>query len=63
MGTAEQLQRNWLNGLLILPQNKTFESQMQVSLIVKKIREATDGFYLKVVQDTKYRKRLFQIRP
>jgi hypothetical protein len=49
--------------LLILPQNKTFESQMQVSLIVKKIREATDGFYLKVVQDTKTGNDYFKFDP
>jgi hypothetical protein len=49
--------------LLILPQNKAFESQMQVSLIVKKIREATDGFYLKVVQDTKLGNDYFKFDP
>ena len=49
--------------LLILPQNKAFESQMQVSLIVKKIREATDGFYLKVVQDTKTGNDYFKFDP
>lgn len=37
--------------LLILPQNKAIESFMQVSLIIKKIREATDGFYIKIVKD------------
>jgi len=37
--------------LLILPQNKAIESFMQVSLIIKKIREATDGFYVKIVKD------------
>ncbi len=49
--------------LLILPQNKAFESQMQVSLIVKKVREATDGFYLKVVQDTKTGNDYFKFDP
>jgi hypothetical protein len=49
--------------LLILPQNKAFESQMQVSLIVKNIREATDGFYLKVVQDTKTGNDYFKFDP
>lgn len=49
--------------LLILPQNKAFEAQMQVSLIVKKIREATDGFYLKVVQDTKTGNDYFKFDP
>lgn len=38
--------------LLILPQNKAFESFMQVALIIKKIRDATDLFYIKVVKDT-----------
>jgi ABC-type cobalamin/Fe3+-siderophores transport system ATPase subunit len=37
--------------LLILPQNKAIESFMQVSMIIKKIREATDGFYIKIVKD------------
>lgn len=37
--------------LLILPQTKALESFMQVALIIKKIREATDGFYIKIVKD------------
>jgi hypothetical protein len=37
--------------LMIIPESKAFEAFMQVSLIVKKIREATDGFYLKIVRD------------
>ncbi len=37
--------------LMIIPENKAFEAFMQVSLIVKKIREVTDGFYLKIVRD------------
>jgi hypothetical protein len=37
--------------LIIIPENNAFEAFMQVSLIVKKIREATDGFYLKIVRD------------
>lgn len=37
--------------LMIIPENKALEAFMQVSLIVKKIREVTDGFYLKVVKD------------
>jgi hypothetical protein len=49
--------------LLILPQNKTFEAQMQVSLIVKRIREATDGYYLKVVPDTKTGNDYFKFDP
>lgn len=49
--------------LLIMPQNEAFESQMQVSLIVKKIREITDGFYLKVVQDTKTGNDYFKFDP
>lgn len=49
--------------LLIMPQNKAFESQMQVSLIVKKIREVTDGFYIKVVPDTKTGNDYFKFDP
>jgi ABC-type cobalamin/Fe3+-siderophores transport system ATPase subunit len=49
--------------LLILPQNKAFESQMQVSLIVKRIREATDGYYIKVVPDTKTGNDYFKFNP
>ncbi len=37
--------------LLIIPQNNALEAFMQVAMIVKKIREATDGFYLKIVKD------------
>lgn len=37
--------------LLIIPQNNAFEAFMQVALIIKKIREVTDGFYIKVVKD------------
>ena len=37
--------------LLIIPQNNNFEAFMQVAIIVKKVREITDGFYLKVVRD------------
>ncbi len=37
--------------LLIIPQNNALEAHVQVSIIVKKIREATDGFYLKVEKD------------
>jgi hypothetical protein len=37
--------------LLIIPQNNALEAFMQVALIIKKIREATDGFYIKVVKD------------
>jgi len=49
--------------LLILPQNKAFEAQMQVSLIVKRIREATDGYYLKLVPDTKTGNDYFKFDP
>lgn len=38
--------------LLIIPENKAFEAFVQVSRIIQKIREATDGFYIKVVKDT-----------
>ena len=37
--------------LLIIPQNNALEAHVQVSIIVKKIKEVTDGFYLKVVKD------------
>lgn len=49
--------------LLVLPQNTAFEAQMQVSIIVKKIREATDGFYLKVVKDDKSGNDFFKFDP
>lgn len=37
--------------LLIIPQNNSFEAFMQVSMIIKKIKNITDGFYIKVVKD------------
>ena len=49
--------------LLIIPKNKAFESQMQVSLIIKRIREITDGFYINIVPDTKTGNDYFQFDP
>ena len=57
--TAKELSER----LLILPQNQAFEAHMQVSLIVKRIREATDGFYLKVIPDTKTGNDYFKFDP
>ncbi|NLD49677.1 MAG: hypothetical protein GX660_21220 [Clostridiaceae bacterium] len=37
--------------LLIIPQNNSFEAFMQVAMIIKKIKNITDGFYIKVVKD------------
>ena len=37
--------------LLIIPRNNALEAFMQVALIIKKIREVSDGFYIKVVRD------------
>lgn len=37
--------------LLIIPQNISFEAFMQVAMIIKKIKNITDGFYIKVVKD------------
>jgi len=37
--------------LLIIPQNNSIEAFMQVSIIIKKIKNITDGFYIKVVKD------------
>jgi len=45
--TVKQLAEN----LLILPQLAAMESYQQASLIIKKIRVATDNFYIKVVKN------------
>jgi len=37
--------------LLILPHNKAIESYMQVKLIIKKVKDITDGLYIKIVAD------------
>ena len=37
--------------LLIIPQNNAFEAFMQVSIIIKKIKDITDGLYIKIVKD------------
>jgi len=37
--------------LLIIPENNAFEAFMQVAMIIKKIKNITDGFYIKVVKD------------
>ncbi|MFA7115827.1 MAG: DUF6079 family protein [Bacteroidales bacterium] len=45
--TAKELSEQ----LLIIPQNNSIEAFMQVSIIIKKIKNITDGFYIKVVKD------------
>ena len=37
--------------LLIIPHNKAIESYMQVKLIIKKVKDITDGLYIKIVED------------
>jgi len=37
--------------LLIIPQNNALEAFMQVSIIIKKIKDITDGLYIKIVND------------
>lgn len=39
------------NHLMLLPQNKLLSAPDSVSLIIKKIREATDGEYIKIQKD------------
>ncbi|RLC10416.1 MAG: hypothetical protein DRI57_20420, partial [Deltaproteobacteria bacterium] len=46
--TAKELAEN----LLIIPQSKVFTAVDYVSSIIQKIRNATDGFYLRIVRDT-----------
>ena len=41
----------------------TFEAHIRVAQIVKKIREATDGFYLKLVKDDKTGNDYFNFDP
>ena len=49
--------------LLIIHPNDTFEAHVRVAQIVKKIREATDGFYLKVVKDEQTGNDYFKFDP
>jgi hypothetical protein len=49
--------------LLIIPQNNALEAFMQVALIIKKIREVTDGFYIKIVKDETTGNDFFKIDP
>ncbi|MBT4287260.1 MAG: hypothetical protein HOD92_07955 [Deltaproteobacteria bacterium] len=45
--TAKEL----ANNLMVLPQNKMFKVEDNISLIIKKIREVADGQYIKAVRD------------
>ena len=45
--TAKEL----ANKLMLLPHNDTFSSEDYVSLVIKKIREASDGQYIKIRDD------------
>jgi len=45
--TAKEL----ANNLMLLPEKKLFTAEDHISLIVKKIRDVTDGEYIKVVKD------------
>ncbi|MDM8557035.1 DUF6079 family protein [Desulfococcaceae bacterium HSG7] len=45
--TAQELAEN----LLIIPRSKVFTAVDYVSSVIQKIRNATDGFYLKIVKD------------
>lgn len=49
--------------LLIIPQNNAFEAYIQVAMLVKKIREATDGFYIKAVRDETTGNDYFKLDP
>ncbi|MDD4759575.1 MAG: BREX-3 system P-loop-containing protein BrxF [Bacteroidaceae bacterium] len=49
--------------LLIIPQNNAFEAYIQVAMLVKKIREATDGFYIKAVRDESTGNDYFKLDP
>jgi len=49
--------------LLIIHPNDTFEAHVRVAQIVKKVREATDGFYLKVVKDVQTGNDYFKFDP
>jgi len=45
--TAQEL----ANNLMLLPQNKHFSAGDNIGLIVKKIREVTEGEYIKIIKD------------
>ncbi len=45
--TAKEL----ANNLMIVPTNKIFKSEDHIAIIIKKIREATDGEYIKIKED------------
>ena len=49
--------------LLIIPQNNAFQAFIQVAMLVKKIREATDGFYIKAVRDEATGNDYFKLDP
>jgi energy-coupling factor transporter ATP-binding protein EcfA2 len=57
--TAKELAQK----LLIIHPNDTFEAHVRVAQIVKKVREATDGFYLKVVKDDQTGNDYFKFDP
>ena len=57
--TAKELAQK----LLIIHPNDTFEAHVRVAQIVKKVREATDGFYLKVVKDEQTGNDYFKFDP
>lgn len=49
--------------LLIIPVKGPFEAHIEVAMTVKKLREATDNFYLKVVQDEATGNHYFKLDP
>lgn len=49
--------------LLIIPQNNALDAHVQVALIIKKVREITDGYYLKVVKDAANGNDYFKLDP
>lgn len=49
--------------LLIIPKNNALQAFVQVALLVKKIREVTDGFYIKVVRDDATGNDYFKLDP
>ncbi|MDM8523979.1 DUF6079 family protein [Desulfococcaceae bacterium HSG8] len=57
--TAKELAEN----LLIIPQSKVFTAVDYISSIIQKIRNATDGFYLKIVKDTATGNDYFKLDP
>ena len=57
--TAKELAQK----LMIIHPNDTFEAHVRVAQIVKKVREATDSFYLKVVKDDQTGNDYFKFDP